>query len=367
MKQKQETILLGLSGGVDSTVAALLLKKQGYKVIGAFMKNFSETKDKITGQCNWVNDKKDAQKIAAILKIPFITLNFEKEYKKYVIDPMFKAYARSLTPNPDSLCNKIIKFPFLWTEAKKLGASYIATGHYAKIKKTKSSFSLLKAKDKTKDQSYFLYELTQKDLAHTLFPIGNYTKKEIRKIAYKNNFPNYNKPGTKGICFIGKVNMKAFLKQKIKQKKGKILNPEGKLLGYHNGTMFYTIGERIGPRLGFDIDKEFRNKTGKKWYIINKKIKSNILIAAPKNHPEAFRKKFIMRKINFINDRPKFPLTKIKVRIRHLGELIPVSIEYNNKKYNCTLKKSIEGIAEGQSAVIYKGEQVLGGGEIRFG
>ena len=171
MKQseKQKTVLLGLSGGVDSSVAALLLKKQGYNVIAVFMKNFSDIKNPLTKECNYLEDKKIAQKIAAILNIPILILNFEKEYKKYVIEPMFDAYKNGLTPNPDIVCNKIIKFPLLWKKAETIKADYIATGHYARIKEKSEGYQLLSGKDKTKDQSYFLSELSQSDLSHTHF------------------------------------------------------------------------------------------------------------------------------------------------------------------------------------------------------
>ena len=366
MKNKQKTVLLGLSGGVDSAVAALLLKKKGYKVIGAFMRNFSETKNKLTGECSWVEDKKEAQKIAAKLNIPLIILNFENEYKKYVINPMFESYKKGLTPNPDSLCNKIIKFPLLWKEAEKLGADYIATGHYIKRKKTKKGFSLQIPKDKKKDQSYFLYDLTQKDLEHTLFPIDKYSKEQVRKIAKKSRLSNYDKKGTSGICFVGKINMKDFLKQKIKPKKGKLLNPEGKIVGEHNGIMYYTIGERIGERYGIKINKEYSNKLGKKLYIANKKIKKNELIIAPEGHPILEKGNFYIKQINWISEKPKLPLKNIKVKIRHLGDMIPAKIQLKNKKYFCTTTRPIKGLAEGQSAVIYQKKNILGGGEIRF-
>jgi len=363
--EKQKTVLIGLSGGVDSAVAALLLKNQGYKVIGAFIRSFSETKNKLTNDCHWIEDKKDAQKIAAILNIPLITLNFEKEYKKQVIDPMFKSYAHGLTPNPDSLCNKTIKFPLLWKEAKKLNCDFIATGHYIKKTKNKDLSSSIKIpKDKNKDQSYFLYDLTQKDLTHTLFPIGkaNLTKKQVREIAQKNKFPNYNKPGTKGICFVGKINMKSFLQQKIKEKPGNLLNPEGKIIGKHRGIMFYTIGERVGERMGCDINKEYKNKIGKKLYIATKNIKNNTITIAPQDHQSLLKSQFYIIKTNFINNKPKFPLNNIKVRIRHLGDLIPAKITKKKTKLFCTLKKPIQGI----SVITYKGQEVLGGGEIRF-
>ena len=241
----KKRVLLGLSGGVDSAVAALLLKRQGFEVIGAFLKCFSEEKNKITGECNYLEDKKEAQKIATILNIKLIELNYEKEYSRLVIKPMFKSYAKGLTPNPDSLCNTIIKFPYLWKEAKKHNCNFIATGHYIKKIKMKDKFNLKIPKDKSKDQSYFLYGLTQEDLKHTLFPIGDYTKTEVRKIAKQNNLPNWNKHGTKGLCFVGNINMKSFLKQKIKNKPGVIKSPENQIIGKHDGMMFYTIGERL--------------------------------------------------------------------------------------------------------------------------
>ncbi len=361
----QKTVLVGLSGGVDSAVAALLLKKQGYKVIGAFMKNFSETKNKLTGECSYLEDKKDAEKIAAVLNIPLKILNFEKEYKKSVIMPMFKSYSKGLTPNPDSLCNKIIKFPLLWKEAKKLKADYIATGHYIKRIKKGSRYFLKIPKDRNKDQSYFLYNLTKKDLQHTLFPIANLKKSKVRKIAQKNSFPNYDKKSTSGICFVGKINMKSFLKQKIKPKKGEIINPEGQILGTHEGIMYFTIGERMREDANAAINKEFRNKYKSKLYVVDKKIKSNILVVAPESHQSMLKSEFCIKNINWITEKPKFPL-KAKIRIRHLGELISAKIRKKNKKILCELKMPIKGIAEGQSAVIYKRKYLLGGGEIYY-
>jgi len=366
-KKSQKTVLLGLSGGVDSAVAALLLKKQGYRVIGIFMQCFSNKDKKLIGDCNVTTDKKDAQKISVILNIPIIILNYEKEYRKYVIEPMFKSYALGLTPNPDSLCNKLIKFPFLWKEAKKFNADYIATGHYTRTKKKRGSYHLFMGKDKTKDQSYFLYELKQKDLRHTLFPIENLRKSEVRKIAKKAGFSNWDKRSTRGICFVGKVDMKSFLQQKIEFRRGLVKNPEGEVIGEHNGIMFYTIGERIGEKYGIKINKEYKNIQGKKLYIAGKIKKNNTLIAAPEGHAALLRDFFIISNTNWISGRPKFPLNNVKVRVRHLGELIPVEIQYKNRRYICKLKRAIKGIADGQSAVIYRGKELLGGGEIRFG
>ncbi len=362
--QNQKTVLLGMSGGVDSSVAALLLKKQGYKVVGAFMINFSGTKNPLTNECSYLEDKKDAQKIAAQLKIPLITLNFEKEYQKQVLNEMFKSYAQGITPNPDSLCNKIIKFPMLWQEAKKRKIDLIATGHYIKKLKTKNGYAIKIPKDKGKDQSYFLYDLTQKDLEHTLFPISNLKKEEVRQIAKKHGFPNWNKRGTRGICFIGKQDMKSFLKQKIKPKKGTIIDKEGKVIGTHEGIMFFTIGERIKENQNTTILAEFRNQYGK-LYIAEKNRKTNTITAVPENHKLLFKREFQLININWINPvKPR--INNAKVRIRHLGQLMPATIIKSINKVLVKLKNPIKAVAEGQSCVIYKDNFILGGGEIRY-
>ena len=268
-QEKGKKVLMAFSGGVDSSVGVHLLQKQGYQVTGAFMKNWSDTKNKITGECSWIEERRFAIKIAAKLKIPIITFDFEEQYKKRVVEPMFQKYEKGITPNPDIDCNNKIKFPFLLREAKKLGCDLIATGHYARIKKNKKGkYELFRAKDESKDQSYFLYRLSQRDLKKTLFPVGELTKKQVREIAKKQNFPNYNKKGTVGICFIGKINLKNFLQQKIKPKRGNILDPDGNKIGEHDGIYYYTIGQRIGPRFGIDIQRKGGTKP-KKWYVVN--------------------------------------------------------------------------------------------------
>lgn len=359
--KKQKTILLGLSGGVDSAVSALLLKKQGYNVIGAFLRCFSKSKSPLTNQCNWIEERKSAKKIANLLNLQLITLNLEKEYNIQVIQPMFRAYKKGLTPNPDLACNTIIKFPLLWKAAKKYKADYIATGHYARIKHTKSGYQLLQGKDKTKDQSYFLAELTQFDLSHTLFPIGNLTKTKVRKIAEKNNFPNYNKKGTRGICFIGKINFQSFLKQKIKNTPGIVKDQNNKTIGTHPGISYFTIGQRIGPRLKIKTTKHLSGK----YYIAKKIIKTNTLIIAPENHP--ILKKQEIKLIEFHKINPNIPLPKsnLRARIRHLGSLHKVKLTKKNNSYYLKFKKPIEQIASGQQAVIYKGKQLIASGEIR--
>jgi len=376
---KKERVLLALSGGVDSSVAAMLLQKQGYEVIGAFMKNWSDTKNKITGECQWKEERRYAEKVAALLGIKLITLDFESQYKKQVVGKMFEKYRRGITPNPDIDCNREIKFPMLIKEAKKRGINLVATGHYIRkrVKKYSAShrdtpigapkYELLRAKDEMKDQSYFLYMLKQNEIKHCLFPIGDYTKQEVRQIAEKNKFPNFNKKGTVGICFIGKINLKRFLEKKIKNKKGKIVDPNGKVVGEHSGIYYYTIGQRIGPRFGLEITHEAeKGKDYSRWYVAKKDVKKNILVVAPENHEILLRKEIAVKDFYLIDEDKndyKKRAHKVLVRIRQVGELLPAKLFYNGK-FRIILDKAIRGISDGQAVVIYSGEKVLGGGEI---
>ena len=362
MKQ-QKSVVLGLSGGVDSSVAALLLKKQGYKVIGVFMKNYSETKDPITGECSWIEEKKMAQKIAAILEIPFITIDYEKQYKALVINEMFKSYKSGLTPNPDILCNKIIKFPALWKEAKKFKADYVATGHYARIKKSPNGFFLLQGKDKTKDQSYFLCDLTQDDLSHTLFPLGNLKKSQVGNIAKKHHFPNWDKKGTRGICFIGKLDMKSFLKKKRPEEQGIVLSPEGLVIGTHPGIYYFTIGERIGERKGFIINKEFKKQYPGKLYVAEKT--NNTITLAPESHFLLKRSQIFIKKFYRINPKEKIP-DNLKARIRHLSFLVKGKLIKKSNKILFKFNKPQEALAPGQTIVLYSNEKLIASGEIRL-
>lgn len=364
--------MLAMSGGVDSSVAALLLKKKGYEVVGAFMKNWSDTKNEL-GECAWRDERKFAIKIASQLDIPLITLDFEKEYRKEVINEMFKKYKKGITPNPDIDCNQKIKFPLLLKEARKRGIDLIATGHYARVKKRRKIFELFRGKDESKDQSYFLYRINQRELSRTLFPIGNLTKKRVRKIAEKNGFINANKKGTVGICFVGKVNLKDFLKKKIKPKRGKILNPAGEQIGTHDGIYYYTVGQRLGPRYGFEVKREKGTSEVKRWYVARKDAKKNIIIAAPEGHEILYRKKILVKDLHLISDGRKEFLerisqkpVKVTSRIRHVGELLPTKIYKKGSEIFAELNVKITGVSEGQAIVLYKGKKVLGGGEIGF-
>lgn len=386
MKSRKLKVLVAMSGGVDSSVAALMMKKKGYEVIGAFMKNWSDTKNEF-GECSWKDERRMAVKVASILDIPLITLDYEKEYKKQVIEEMFKKYRKGITPNPDIDCNQKIKFPKLIEEAKKLNADFIVTGHYARIKgtkfpfikpffkralktnkKTKCEFRLLRGKDESKDQSYFLYTLNQDELKHSLFPIGDYTKKEIRKIAKKAGFPNFDKKSTVGICFIGKINLKEFLSKKIKPKIGKILDPKGNVIGEHDGIYYYTIGQRLGPRYGFEIQREKNTPNIHRWYVARKDAKKNIIIAAPEGNPLLCRKEIIIKEPHWINEINKRKNYRVYSRIRQVGELIPSRLFYNEnkKRFEVVLNRAVTGISEGQAIVLYRGKEVLGGGVINF-
>jgi len=370
---KKPKVIIAMSGGVDSSVAALLMKEKGYDCKGVFLKCWSATKT-FSGECQWKSERRFAQKICNQLDIPLKTVDAEKEYKKFVIDEMFKDYKKGITPNPDVLCNETVKFPFLLREAKKCNADFIVTGHFARIKKSGGKYHMYRAKDETKDQSYFLYRLQERDLKKILFPIGEYTKAQVRKIAKENGFINHEKKSTVGICFIGKTNMKDFLKTKIKPKKGNIVDTKGQVIGTHDGVYYYTIGQRLRPKIGLKIPKTSDDpKKMSKWYIAKKDIKKNLLIVAPKGNKELSKNSLEILDFHLVtgnaqdfkNKISKTP-KKVTTRIRHVGELIPASISYDKKtkKINLKLKKKLTGVSDGQAVILYQGKKVLGGGVI---
>ncbi|MEK7574074.1 MAG: tRNA 2-thiouridine(34) synthase MnmA [Patescibacteria group bacterium] len=367
---KNKKVFVAMSGGVDSSVAAALLKKQGYEATGVFMKNWSqpvETYSKKKSLC-WIDERRDAIRVAAKLGIPLLTFDFEKEYRKWVVDYMFREYKAGRTPNPDIQCNKLIKFPLFWKRAKELGADFIATGHYARLAERKKSedkvFSLFQAKDKDKDQSYFLWTLSQEELKHCLFPIGDYLKSEVRRIAKKLGLANAQKKGTSGICFIGEVKLREFLKKRIKEKPGKIITTEGKVVGRHPGIFYFTIGQRRGlpaGRHGFEI-------SGKKpYYVAAKDAKNNILIVAEgENNPALYKKEVELKEVSFINRQAATKKKQLVLaRVRYRQPLSQAVIYKKGGNYNLIFKKPQKFVAPGQSAVFYsKAEELLGGGII---
>ncbi len=339
---KKPKILVALSGGVDSAVALYLLKKQGYYVEAAFMKNFS-AKVNLKGECPWKEDRVMAYRIAAQLHVPIHTFNFEKEYHDTVVNYIFETYQNGQTPNPDVLCNNEIKFKLFLNKAKKLGFDKIATGHYAQIKKSGTYYQLLKGLDPNKDQSYFLSGLNQKQLSSALFPIGHLAKPKVRHIAKQAKLANADRPDSQGICFIGKINLKTFLEQKIKPKKGDILDTRGYKLGQHDGVWYYTIGQRKGLNL-----------PNGPWFIQKKDIKKNILFVAKEGEDDLYSKQIHITDIHWLAKKHTLPLkAKAKIRYRQEDQAIVLN------KTTIDFIKPQKGVASGQIVAIYKDKQLI--------
>ncbi len=362
MKPKK-TVVLGMSGGVDSSVAALLLQKAGYKVIGIFMKNFSDTKNKYTGECWWQEELRTARTIANLLNIELHVLDYEQQYKNKVIKPMISSYKHNKTPNPDIECNNETKFPALLKVLKQFKADFIATGHYAQIKKKNNKCIIQQGKDKKKDQSYFLYKLTQKELAKTIFPIGNLTKEKVRKIAEENNFPNWDKHGSAGVCFIGNVPLQDYLKQHIKAKQGEVLDADNNVIGTHQDSSFYTIGQKAGEHIGIIINKPKIHAQDR--YYIAKKLSNNVIQVAPEGHPLLKRKEVMIKKL-YSTTNNAIKSGTYHARYRHLGHLISGKLIKSGSKWKFTFSKPQEALAEGQSIVLYNRNDLIAGGEMSF-
>lgn len=349
LRRRAAKIAVGLSGGVDSSVTAYLLKNQGYDVTGIHMVCWNER----TVGCTQNEDRADAARAAAHLGIKFEVLNFVKEYKEKVIDYFYSEYRAGRTPNPDIVCNKEIKFGMFLDWAVTQGFDYIATGHYARVSEKDGAYSLLKGMDGSKDQSYFLYRLGQNQLKRTLFPLGNKNKSDVRNIAQKVGLHNASKPDSFGICFVGEVNIKKFLERKIKIKKGNVIDKEGNIVGEHDGMAFYTIGQRHG----YKLNKYFSLPT----YVVAKNPEKNEIIIGYAG--DVNKKVFSMTDMSFIGSIPKSDF-ECDVRVRHLGELFRARISYSDLISDVTCENPIFGVAPGQSAVLYQKDLVLGGGII---
>ncbi len=353
-------------------MAAYLLKKKGYDVVGVFMKCWTGSApfDKLRVNCAWERDSEDARRVAEKLDIPFYVWDFEEEYKKKVVDYMVDGYRKGITPNPDVMCNKEIKFGLFFDKAMEMEADFVATGHYARVAQVKRSrkiFSqgvsgarvsaLFEARDKNKDQSYFLWTLTQKQLSKCLFPIGDYLKPEVRKIAKKAGLLTAEKKDSQGICFLGQVSIEDFLKDYIPEKKGDILL-DGRKIGTHKGAHFYTIGQRHG--LGV---------AGKNpYYISEKDVKKNIIKVVEGNkHSDLYKKEVELENVNFINQQP---ITnneqQVWARVRYRQPLMKAKLVCGKKNCKLLFDNPVKFIASGQSAVFYDAKGViLGGGIIK--
>ena len=354
-------VIVGLSGGVDSAVALLLLKQQGYDVEAMFMRNWdSTTNNDVLGNptitddiCPQEKDYNDAKLVADKLGIKLNRVDFVEEYWNTVFKYFLDEYQKNRTPNPDIMCNKEIKFKAFLNKALDLGAEYIAMGHYAKVIHDHDKHYLLRAKDQNKDQTYFLAFISKDQLAKAIFPIGDLTKKEVRALAEENNLPVYNKKDSTGVCFIGERDFKEFLKNYLPAKPGDIKTIDGKVVGKHEGTMYYTIGQRHGLGIGGD---------GEPWYIVGKDLKTNTLYAAQgKTNPLLYANKIIVTNPNFFNE-PPLDGSHITAKFRYRAKDEDVIIHYleDNKILVETLKPSW-AVTPGQACVFYDGEYCLGG------
>ena len=389
----KKRVVVGLSGGVDSSVTAYLLQQQGYEVIGMFMKNWHDDSVTISNECPWLDDSNDAMIVAQHLGIPFQAIDLSVEYKKRIVDYMFSEYQRGRTPNPDVLCNREIKFDVFLNNAMKLGANYVATGHYVRKgefkKDGKTVYRLLSGKDPNKDQSYFLCQLTQEQLSKSLFPIGDLLKPEVRAIAKKIGLVTADKKDSQGLCFIGKVHLPDFLQQRLQSKKGVVVDlpadaavfengystddlaaltkpyglqaSYGKVVGEHNGAHYYTIGQRKGLNLGGHA---------KPLFVIGTDTEENIIFTGMgEDHPGLYRRGLFIPQADEHWIRPDKKL-QVGESLKYLAR-----IRYRQKLEHCTLHKKAEGlymifdkpqksITPGQFAAWYDGEELIGSGVI---
>lgn len=344
-----KTVYVGMSGGVDSSVTAALLKEQGYRVVGVYMQNWTESVGGV--ECPWRQDLTDAKAVAAQLDIPFKVFDFQKQYKQKVVDVMVAEYAAGRTPNPDVLCNQEIKFKLFLDAALAEGADLIATGHYARIR----GGQLLAGVDPLKDQSYFLCRVPAKALQKTLMPIGEYHKSEVRALATRYSLPTASKPDSQGICFIGEVSIKDFLQQYIPSKAGDIvLKSTGQVVGRHDGAAYYTIGQRHGLGIG----------GGKPFYIVSKNMAKNVIyITDDRADLTLAAGDFEITDVSWMGGEPDLEKT-YQVRNRYRGALVDCTLEPTKLGYNVRMEHPERAVTPGQSAVIYDGDRVLGGGFI---
>ena len=380
---KRQTIVVALSGGVDSSVAALILKNKGHNVIGLFMRNWHDQSLITNNECPWVEDSYHALEVANQINIPFQIIDLSKDYKKRIIDYMVKEYSIGNTPNPDILCNREIKFDVFLKYALKLKADYIATGHYCIKEQELNTYLLKQGKDKEKDQSYFLSQINQKQLEKILFPIGHLTKSEVRKIAEDNNLITAKKKDSQGLCFVGKIKLPVFLQNQIKPKKGDIIEinatsplyteyiplggsieykpKDGQKIGTHNGAHLFTIGQRKGVSIGGKKEPVF---------VIATNTKHNIIyVGMGKEHPGLFKEnlKIALSKAHWIIESQRIKIQEIKeymVRIRHRQTLQKATLHIDKNYLYILFKKPQRGIAKGQFAAWYQHNTLIGSGPI---
>lgn len=341
-------VFVGMSGGVDSSVTAALLVAAGHDVTGVFMKNWAQ--DLPGFKCPWREDLADAKRVAVQLGIPFKIFDFQDEYRHKVVDYLIEGYEQGITPNPDIMCNQEVKFKLFLETALSDGAEMIATGHYAQVE----DGTLLQAKDGNKDQTYFLYRVTKEALGKTLFPLGGMTKPEVRKKATELGLITADKKDSVGICFVGEIGIKDFLKNFVESEPGDIVDVDSqKVVGQHDGALFYTIGQRHGLNVG----------GGMPYYVVGKDVSKNeVYVTTDLNNATLWQKEFTIASTHWINGAPTN--SKLQVRTRHRAPLVECTVQQDDKKTVVTLKDEIRALTPGQSAVFYDGDICLGGGVI---
>ena len=376
-------VVVGLSGGVDSSVAAYLLQQEGHEVIGVFMKNWHDTDVTISEECPWEEDSKDALLVADKLGIPFHTIDFSEEYYERIVSYMFREYESGRTPNPDVLCNREIKFDSFLKHAVKLGADYVATGHYCRKRETESGFELLAGKDGNKDQSYFLCQISQDQLAKALFPIGELEKPEVRRIAKEQDLVTADKRDSQGLCFIGKVKLPDFLKQQLKEKKGNVVEvrrdwsgfenklgtteehsfseTDGKVIGEHIGAHFYTIGQRKGLNIGGYVNPLF---------IIQTNTETNTVYVGEGEDQQGLSRPGLLiqeEDIHWVKDADKMEVgasKSVEARIRYRQPLFGATLIKLESGLKIKFDLPQKAVAKGQFAAWYAGDVLVGSGVI---
>lgn len=345
--RRHGAVFIGLSGGVDSSVAAALLQRQGYDVVGVFIKIWSPT----FAECAWPEDRRSAMRVAAHLGIPFLTLDLSKEYKHDVLTYMVGEYRRGKTPNPDVACNRDIKFGAFLRFARAHGADFVATGHYARIKEGKRGFELHQGLDREKDQSYFLWTLSQKELAHTLFPIGHLKKPQVRVEASRMGLPTAKRPDSQGLCFVGELDLREFLGCYIRGRRGKVIDESGKTIGRHDGAPFYTIGQRHG------FTTAVKGGKSEPHYIVAIDAKRNILsVSREPGRSAKASPAVLLEDVHWIAGVPRGKLT---ARLRYRQPLFPVRVKGKTVVFRGPVLAP-----GGQSLVLYRGSECVGGGVI---